>query len=142
MLPGNTAQSSGQTSSHTSVVTGNPASTHVLKVSLFVFLSVCPCLLLQIFVRTSNSSATLSSCVSLEPCACPEECMFTALSHADVTFRKMEGYLRARQLCDVILVAGERRIPAHRWEQRNTESYSENVAMPPRPGVSLSPETL
>lgn len=40
--------------------------------------------------------------------------MFTALSHADVTFRKMEGYLRSRQLCDVILVAGERRIPAHR----------------------------
>lgn len=64
--------------------------------------------------RTSNSSATLSSCVSMEPCACPEESMFTALSHADATFRKMEGYLRSRQLCDVTLVAGERRIPAHR----------------------------
>lgn len=64
--------------------------------------------------RTSNSSATLSSCVSMEPCACPEESMFTALSHADATFRKMEGYLRSRQLCDVVLVAGERRIPAHR----------------------------
>ncbi|CAF94206.1 unnamed protein product, partial [Tetraodon nigroviridis] len=73
--------------------------------------------------RTSNSSATLSSCVSLEPCACPEECMFTALSHADVTFRKMEGYLRSRQLCDVILVAGERRIPAHRLVLSSVSDY-------------------
>uniref|UniRef100_A0A673CCS3 Kelch-like family member 5 n=1 Tax=Sphaeramia orbicularis TaxID=375764 RepID=A0A673CCS3_9TELE len=73
--------------------------------------------------RTSNSSATLSSCVSLEPCACPEECMFTALSHADVTFRKMEGYLRTRQLCDVILVAGDRRIPAHRLVLSSVSDY-------------------
>uniref|UniRef100_A0A672JFF1 BTB domain-containing protein n=1 Tax=Salarias fasciatus TaxID=181472 RepID=A0A672JFF1_SALFA len=72
---------------------------------------------------TSNSSATLSSCVSMEPCACPEDCMFTALSHADVTFRKMEGYLRARQLCDVILVAGERRIPAHRLVLSSVSDY-------------------
>lgn len=96
-----------------------------LSVSLSVFVAV-------IFVRTSNSSATLSSCVSLEPCACPEECMFTALSHADVTFRKMEGYLRSRQLCDVILVAGERRIPAHRWECRDTEIDSEMSCHPAR----------
>ncbi|XP_032393622.1 kelch-like protein 5 isoform X1 [Etheostoma spectabile] len=73
--------------------------------------------------RTSNSSATLSSCVSMEPCACPEECMFTALSHADVTFRKMEGYLRSRQLCDVILVAGDRRIPAHRLVLSSVSDY-------------------
>ncbi|XP_036951138.1 kelch-like protein 5 isoform X2 [Acanthopagrus latus] len=73
--------------------------------------------------RTSNSSATLSSCVSMEPCACPEECMFTALSHADATFRKMEGYLRSRQLCDVILVAGERRIPAHRLVLSSVSDY-------------------
>lgn len=73
--------------------------------------------------RTSNSSVTLSSCVSMEPCACPEECVFTALSHADVTFRKMEGYLRSRQLCDVILVAGERRIPAHRLVLSSVSDY-------------------
>ncbi|KAM3623836.1 uncharacterized protein V6R79_016106 [Siganus canaliculatus] len=73
--------------------------------------------------RTSNSSATLSSCVSMEPCACPEESMFTALSHADVTFRKMESYLRSRQLCDVILVAGERRIPAHRLVLSSVSDY-------------------
>ncbi|XP_047221817.1 kelch-like protein 5 [Girardinichthys multiradiatus] len=73
--------------------------------------------------RTSNSSATLSSCVSMEPCACPEESMFTALSHADVTFRKMEGYLKTRQLCDVILVAGDRRIPAHRLVLSSVSDY-------------------
>uniref|UniRef100_A0AAQ4QX67 Kelch-like family member 5 n=1 Tax=Gasterosteus aculeatus aculeatus TaxID=481459 RepID=A0AAQ4QX67_GASAC len=73
--------------------------------------------------RTSNSSATLSSCVSLEPCACPEECTFTALSHADITFRKMEGYLRSRQLCDVVLVAGDRRIPAHRLVLSSVSDY-------------------
>uniref|UniRef100_A0A8C4IWZ8 Kelch-like family member 5 n=1 Tax=Dicentrarchus labrax TaxID=13489 RepID=A0A8C4IWZ8_DICLA len=74
-------------------------------------------------VLTSNSSATLSSCVSMEPCACAEECMFTALSHADVTFGKMEGYLRSRQLCDVILVAGDRRIPAHRLVLSSVSDY-------------------
>ncbi|XP_056265760.1 kelch-like protein 5 isoform X1 [Pseudoliparis swirei] len=73
--------------------------------------------------RTSNSSATLSSCVSMEPYACPEECTFTALSHADVTFRKMEGYLRSRQLCDVVLVVGDRRIPAHRLVLSSVSDY-------------------
>ncbi|XP_072320049.1 kelch-like protein 5 isoform X2 [Eucyclogobius newberryi] len=72
---------------------------------------------------SSCSSVTLSSCVSMEPCACPEECTFTALSHADITFRKMEGYLRSRQLCDVILVAGERRIPAHRLVLSSVSDY-------------------
>uniref|UniRef100_A0A667X8S7 Kelch-like family member 5 n=1 Tax=Myripristis murdjan TaxID=586833 RepID=A0A667X8S7_9TELE len=57
------------------------------------------------------------------PCACPEECVFTALSHADVTFRKMEGYLRTRQLCDVTLVAGDRRIPAHRLVLSSVSDY-------------------
>uniref|UniRef100_A0A672JFS5 BTB domain-containing protein n=1 Tax=Salarias fasciatus TaxID=181472 RepID=A0A672JFS5_SALFA len=74
-------------------------------------------------VVEGSACATLSSCVSMEPCACPEDCMFTALSHADVTFRKMEGYLRARQLCDVILVAGERRIPAHRLVLSSVSDY-------------------
>ncbi|XP_054635213.1 kelch-like protein 5 isoform X2 [Dunckerocampus dactyliophorus] len=73
--------------------------------------------------RTSNSSATLSSGVSMEPCACPEESLFTTLSHADITFRKMEGYLRSRQLCDVTLVAGDRRIPAHRLVLSSVSDY-------------------
>ncbi|XP_061566482.1 kelch-like protein 5 [Cololabis saira] len=74
--------------------------------------------------RTSNSSATLSSCVSMEP----EDCMLSAMGHvsaghADTSFRKMEGYLRTRQLCDVILVAGERRIPAHRLVLSSVSDY-------------------
>uniref|UniRef100_A0A8C3GBG6 Kelch-like family member 5 n=1 Tax=Cyclopterus lumpus TaxID=8103 RepID=A0A8C3GBG6_CYCLU len=93
----------------------------LLSPSLCVCLSVCADACLP--TRTSNSSATLSSCVSMEPCACPEECTFTALSHADVTFRKMEGYLRSRQLCDVVLVVGDRRIPAHRLVLSSVSDY-------------------
>lgn len=62
--------------------------------------------------RTSNSSQTLSSCHTMEPCSSDE--FFQALNHAEQTFKKMENYLRHKQLCDVILVAGDRRIPAHR----------------------------
>ena len=49
---------------------------------------------------------------TMEPCSSDE--FFQALNHAEQTFKKMENYLRHKQLCDVILVAGDRRIPAHR----------------------------
>lgn len=62
--------------------------------------------------RTSNSSQTLSSYHTMEPCTSDE--FFQALNHAEQTFKKMENYLRHKQLCDVVLVAGDRRIPAHR----------------------------
>ncbi|KAI1887646.1 hypothetical protein AGOR_G00192450 [Albula goreensis] len=71
--------------------------------------------------RSSNSSQTLSSCHTMEPCG-PEE-VFQALSHAEHTFRKMESYLRHKQLCDVVLVAGERRIPAHRLVLSSVSDY-------------------
>ncbi|XP_048099596.1 kelch-like protein 5 isoform X1 [Alosa alosa] len=71
--------------------------------------------------RTSNSSQTLSSCASMEPCV-PEE-LFQALSHAEHTFRRMESYLRTRQLCDVVLLAGDRRIPAHRLVLSSVSDY-------------------
>ncbi|KAJ8410982.1 hypothetical protein AAFF_G00180170 [Aldrovandia affinis] len=71
--------------------------------------------------RTSNSSQTLSSCHNMEPCG-PEE-LFQALSHAEHTFRKMESYLRHKQLCDVILLVGERRIPAHRLVLSSVSDY-------------------
>lgn len=67
---------------------------------------------LIVFGRTSNSSHTLSSCQTMEPCTSDE--FFQALNHAEQTFKKMENYLRHKQLCDVVLVAGDRRIPAHR----------------------------
>ncbi|EMP35866.1 Kelch-like protein 5 [Chelonia mydas] len=63
--------------------------------------------------RTSNSSQTLSSCQTMEPCTSDE--FFQALNHAEQTFKKMENYLRHKQLCDVVLVAGDRRIPAHSY---------------------------
>ncbi|XP_061101002.1 kelch-like protein 5 isoform X2 [Conger conger] len=57
----------------------------------------------------------------MEPCG-PEE-VFQALSHAEHTFRRMESYLRHKQLCDVVLLAGERRIPAHRLVLSSVSDY-------------------
>ncbi|XP_054967256.1 kelch-like protein 5 isoform X5 [Pan paniscus] len=71
--------------------------------------------------RTSNSSQTLSSCHTMEPCTSDE--FFQALNHAEQTFKKMENYLRHKQLCDVILVAGDRRIPAHRLVLSSVSDY-------------------
>ncbi|XP_065110631.1 kelch-like protein 5 isoform X1 [Paramisgurnus dabryanus] len=71
--------------------------------------------------RTSNSTATLSSCASMEPCVSDEH--FQAHSHAEHTFRRMETYLRTRKLCDVVLLAGERRIPAHRLVLSSVSDY-------------------
>ncbi|NXE62958.1 KLHL4 protein, partial [Calcarius ornatus] len=39
---------------------------------------------------------------------------FQSSNHAEQTFRKMESYLQQQQLCDVLLIAGDQRIPAHR----------------------------
>ncbi|XP_045661055.1 kelch-like protein 4 isoform X2 [Ursus americanus] len=39
---------------------------------------------------------------------------FHAVNHAEQTLRKMENYLKEKQLCDVLLIAGHLRIPAHR----------------------------
>ncbi|XP_023991444.1 kelch-like protein 4 isoform X2 [Salvelinus sp. IW2-2015] len=39
---------------------------------------------------------------------------FQATNHAEQTFRKMETYLQHKQLCDVVLIAGDHKIPAHR----------------------------
>ncbi|KAM7243112.1 hypothetical protein CapIbe_005606 [Capra ibex] len=71
--------------------------------------------------RTSNSSQTLSSSHTMEPCSSDE--FFQALNHAEQTFKKMENYLRHKQLCDVILVAGDRRIPAHRLVLSSVSDY-------------------
>ncbi|XP_066041717.1 kelch-like protein 5 isoform X3 [Chamaea fasciata] len=71
--------------------------------------------------RTSDSSHTLSSCQTMEPCTSDE--FFQALNHAEQTFKKMENYLRHNQLCDVVLVAGDRRIPAHRLVLSSVSDY-------------------
>ncbi|XP_061440234.1 kelch-like protein 5 isoform X4 [Rhineura floridana] len=72
-------------------------------------------------ILTSNSSQTLSSCHTMEPCTSDE--FFQALNHAEQTFKKMENYLRHKQLCDVVLVAGDRRIPAHRLVLSSVSDY-------------------
>ncbi|RXM31699.1 Kelch-like protein 5 [Acipenser ruthenus] len=57
----------------------------------------------------------------METCA-PDE-YFQALNHAEQTFKKMENYLRHKQLCDVVLVAGDRKIPAHRLVLSSVSDY-------------------
>nr|XP_023685498.1 kelch-like protein 5 isoform X1 [Paramormyrops kingsleyae] len=69
----------------------------------------------------SSSSQTLSSTHTMEACV-PEE-HFQALSHAEQAFSKMESYLRCKQLCDVVLLAGERRIAAHRLVLSSVSDY-------------------
>ena len=39
---------------------------------------------------------------------------FHSMNHAERMMKKMEAYATKRQLCDVILVVGAKRIPAHR----------------------------
>ncbi|XP_006871369.1 PREDICTED: kelch-like protein 4 [Chrysochloris asiatica] len=39
---------------------------------------------------------------------------FHSENHAEQTLRKMENYLKEKKLCDVLLIAGHLRIPAHR----------------------------
>ncbi|XP_044283298.1 kelch-like protein 4 isoform X1 [Varanus komodoensis] len=39
---------------------------------------------------------------------------FYSANHAEQAFRKMENYLQQKQLCDVLLIAGDHKIPAHR----------------------------
>ncbi|NXP15538.1 KLHL4 protein, partial [Thinocorus orbignyianus] len=39
---------------------------------------------------------------------------FQSTNHAEQTFRKMESYLQQKQLCDVLLIVGDQKIPAHR----------------------------
>lgn len=45
---------------------------------------------------------------------CRSEEQFHAVNHAQRTLRRMENYLKEKQLCDVLLIAGHLRIPAHR----------------------------
>ncbi|XP_078719374.1 kelch-like protein 5 isoform X3 [Lampetra fluviatilis] len=51
---------------------------------------------------------------AMEVATSSSEESFQALNHAEQMARRMEGYLRHKQLCDVVLLAGDRRIPAHR----------------------------
>uniref|UniRef100_A0A8C1ZV92 Kelch-like protein 4 n=1 Tax=Cyprinus carpio TaxID=7962 RepID=A0A8C1ZV92_CYPCA len=48
---------------------------------------------------------------------------FQATNHAEQTFRKMETYLQHKQLCDVLLIAGDHKIPAHRLVLSSVSDY-------------------
>ncbi|XP_007102582.1 kelch-like protein 1 isoform X1 [Physeter macrocephalus] len=48
---------------------------------------------------------------------------YQAVHHAEQTFRKMENYLKQQQLCDVILIVGNRKIPAHRLVLSSVSDY-------------------
>uniref|UniRef100_H9H7W1 Kelch like family member 4 n=1 Tax=Monodelphis domestica TaxID=13616 RepID=H9H7W1_MONDO len=51
---------------------------------------------------------------ALEMSAGRSEEYFHSTNHAEQTIRKMENYLQHKQLCDVFLIAGQHKIPAHR----------------------------
>ncbi|NXV29986.1 KLHL1 protein, partial [Rissa tridactyla] len=55
--------------------------------------------------------------------SCSSEEFYQAVHHAEQTFRKMESYLKQQQLCDVILIAGNRKIPAHRLVLSSVSDY-------------------
>ncbi|NXH13681.1 KLHL4 protein, partial [Bucco capensis] len=57
-------------------------------------------------------STTSSSLLGISTSGSEE--YFQSTNHAEQTFRKMENYLQQKQLCDVLLVAGDQKIPAHR----------------------------
>ncbi|XP_063970300.1 kelch-like protein 5 [Lytechinus pictus] len=48
---------------------------------------------------------------------------FFSINHAERTFKKMQGYLHRRQLTDVVLIAGDVRIPAHRLVLSSVSDY-------------------
>ncbi|XP_011749952.1 kelch-like protein 4 isoform X2 [Macaca nemestrina] len=61
-----------------------------------------------------DSTARLDTQHSEEMNATGSEEQFHVINHAEQTLRKMENYLKEKQLCDVLLIAGHLRIPAHR----------------------------
>uniref|UniRef100_A0A8C8YWL1 Kelch like family member 4 n=1 Tax=Prolemur simus TaxID=1328070 RepID=A0A8C8YWL1_PROSS len=61
-----------------------------------------------------NSTARLGTERLEEMNVTRSEEQFQAVNHAEQTLHKMENYLKEKQLCDVLLIAGHLRIPAHR----------------------------
>ncbi|KGL84675.1 Kelch-like 4 [Tinamus guttatus] len=61
---------------------------------------------------TERLSTTSSSLLGMNTNGSDE--YFQSTNHAEQTFRKMESYLQQKQLCDVLLIAGDQKIPAHR----------------------------
>ncbi|XP_078268424.1 kelch-like protein 4 isoform X1 [Rhinoraja longicauda] len=62
----------------------------------------------------SGERLSLNSCSSNRMSSGSSDEFFQSMNHAEQTFRKMENYLQHKQLCDVLLIAGNHKIPAHR----------------------------
>nr|XP_060625384.1 kelch-like protein 1 isoform X1 [Anolis sagrei ordinatus] len=71
--------------------------------------------------RLSPASLPLQPQYDMDPNSSEE--FYQAVHHAEQTFRKMESYLKQQQLCDVILIAGNRKIPAHRLVLSSVSDY-------------------
>ncbi|XP_028584227.2 kelch-like protein 1 isoform X3 [Podarcis muralis] len=71
--------------------------------------------------RLSAVSHSLTPPCDMDPSSSEE--FYQAVHHAEQTFRKMESYLKQQQLCDVILIAGNRKIPAHRLVLSSVSDY-------------------
>ncbi|XP_025733946.1 kelch-like protein 4 isoform X3 [Callorhinus ursinus] len=64
--------------------------------------------------NTEDSTVRLDTQNPEEMSVNRSEEQFHAINHAEQTLHKMENYLKEKQLCDVLLIAGHLRIPAHR----------------------------
>ncbi|XP_038628488.1 LOW QUALITY PROTEIN: kelch-like protein 1 [Tachyglossus aculeatus] len=71
--------------------------------------------------RLSASGHPLTPQSDMDPSNSEE--FYQAMHHAEQTFRKMESYLKQQQLCDVILIVGNRKIPAHRLVLSSVSDY-------------------
>ncbi|XP_014207019.1 kelch-like protein 5 [Copidosoma floridanum] len=64
--------------------------------------------------ETSSSKQSISSTGTTASISTPQDESFKLDKHAERCLRTMEDYLYKQQLTDVILIAGQKRIPAHR----------------------------
>ncbi|KAM5288170.1 kelch-like protein 1 isoform 1-T1 [Ctenodactylus gundi] len=71
--------------------------------------------------RLSATSHSMAPQSDLDSSSSEE--FYQAVHHAEQTFRKMESYLKQQQLCDVILIVGNRKIPAHRLVLSSVSDY-------------------
>ncbi|XP_069323269.1 kelch-like protein 1 isoform X1 [Eulemur rufifrons] len=71
--------------------------------------------------RLSATSHSMTPQSDLDSSSSEE--FYQAIHHAEQTFRKMESYLKQQQLCDVILIVGNRKIPAHRLVLSSVSDY-------------------
>uniref|UniRef100_A0A480ZKN7 Kelch-like protein 1 isoform 1 n=1 Tax=Sus scrofa TaxID=9823 RepID=A0A480ZKN7_PIG len=71
--------------------------------------------------RLSAASHSLTPQSDMDSSSSEE--FYQAVHHAEQTFRKMESYLKQQQLCDVILIVGNRKIPAHRLVLSSVSDY-------------------